>query len=41
MVIVNESQLITVSDSAADAFNAFDFGEHDGKAVRVYVAGFG
>ena len=38
---MNDSQLITVSDSAANAFSDFDFTEHDSKAVRVYVAGFG
>ena len=34
-------QLITVSDSANQAFGAFDWSEHEGKGVRLFVQGFG
>jgi hypothetical protein len=38
---VTDTQLITVSESADGAFNAFDFSAHAGKGVRLYVAGYG
>ena len=38
---VTDSQLIHISTSADDAFNAFDFSQFEGKSVRIYVAGFG
>jgi hypothetical protein len=38
---VTVSQLVSVSKSADDALNAFDFSQYDGKGVRLYVAGFG
>ncbi len=40
-VRVSESTLIQVTDAANTAFGAFDFAEHDGKGVRVFVQGFG
>ena len=38
---VSNVQLVSVSDTADVAFNAFDFSEHEGKGIRVYLAGFG
>ena len=38
---VSDSQLISVTDPADAAFNAFDFSAHAGKGIRVYLAGFG
>jgi hypothetical protein len=38
---VNNLQLINVSDSATEAFSAFDWTEHEGKGVRLFVQGFG
>lgn len=33
--------LISVSDSANTAFGGFDWNEHAGKGVRLFVQGFG
>lgn len=38
---MSDTQLISVTDTADEAFNAFDFSEHEGKGIRVYLAGFG
>ena len=38
---VNNLQLISISDSASKAFGAFDWTEHEGKGVRLFVQGFG
>ena len=40
-VDVNEMQLISISDSAEEAFGAFEWSEHEGKGVRLFVQGFG
>lgn len=41
MVIVSNVDLISVSESANTAFGGFDWTEHDGKGVRLFVQGFG
>lgn len=33
--------LLNISDSARQAFGAFDWNEHAGKGVRLFVQGFG
>lgn len=33
--------LLNISDSARQAFGAFDWTEHAGKGVRLFVQGFG
>jgi len=38
---VENLQLISISDSANEAFAAFDWTEHEGKGVRLFVQGFG
>ena len=38
---MSDTQLVSVTDTAEDAFNTFDFSEHAGKGIRVYLAGFG
>lgn len=38
---MNDSQLITVTDTADSALGAFDFSAHEGKGVRVFIQGFG
>jgi hypothetical protein len=38
---VDNLQLISISDSANEAFSAFDWAEHEGKGVRLFVQGFG
>ena len=40
-VPVSETKLLNISDSASEAFAAFDWSEHQGKGVRLYVQGFG
>ena len=35
------SNLITISDTATEAFGAFDWNEHAGKGVRLFIQGFG
>jgi hypothetical protein len=35
------NDLITISESATEAFGAFDWTEHAGKGVRLFVQGFG
>lgn len=35
------SELITISDTATKAFGTFDWTEHAGKGVRLFVQGFG
>ena len=40
-VYVENVQLINISDSANQAFAAFDWTEHAGKGVRLFVQGFG
>lgn len=37
----NVSNLITISDTATEAFGTFDWNEHAGKGVRLFVQGFG
>lgn len=41
MVIVSTEILIGITDTATEAFKGFDWSEHDGKGVRLYVQGFG
>ena len=38
---MNETQLITISDSAQEAFGTFEWSEHADKGVRLFVQGFG
>ncbi len=38
---VSELNLIAVSDAADEAFQGFDWTEHDGKGVRLFIQGFG
>jgi hypothetical protein len=38
---VSDLHLINVSASASEAFGAFDWSEHEGKGVRLFVQGFG
>ena len=40
-VVVSNLDLISVSDSANTAFGGFDWAEHEGKGVRLFVQGFG
>jgi|GEM_PF-1202147 len=40
-VIVSNTDLINVSETAGEAFGSFDWNEHDGKGVRLFVQGFG
>lgn len=35
------NELITISEMANEAFGAFDWSEHQGKGVRLFVQGFG
>jgi len=41
MVNVSTVDLISVSESANTAFGGFDWEEHEGKGVRLFVQGFG
>ena len=38
---VDNLELINLSDSANAAFGTFDWTEHAGKGVRLFVQGFG
>jgi hypothetical protein len=38
---VSTENLIGITPSADEAFKGFDWNEHDGKGVRLYVQGFG
>jgi hypothetical protein len=38
---VNDTNLIGITDSAIEAFKDFDWDEHKGKGVRLFVQGFG
>jgi len=38
---VSVDGLINISDSANQAFGSFDWTEHAGKGVRLFVQGFG
>jgi len=40
-VVVSNLDLISLSDSANSAFGGFDWTEHEGKGVRLFVQGFG
>ena len=40
-LIVSDLNLIAVSDTAGEAFKGFDWSEHDGKGVRLFIQGFG
>jgi hypothetical protein len=40
-VVVSNLDLISVSESANTAFGGFDWAEHEGKGVRLFVQGFG
>ena len=40
-VVVSNLDLISVSESANTAFGGFDWTEHEGKGVRLFVQGFG
>jgi len=39
--VVSVDALLNISDSARQAFGAFDWSEHAGKGVRLFVQGFG
>lgn len=39
--VVSVDALLNISDSARQAFGAFDWTEHAGKGVRLFVQGFG
>ena len=39
--VVSVDGLINISDSANQAFGSFDWTEHAGKGVRLFVQGFG
>ena len=41
MVNVSNVDLISVSESANTAFDGFDWDEHEGKGVRLFIQGFG
>jgi len=41
MVNVSNADLISVSENANTAFGGFDWTEHDGKGVRLFIQGFG
>ena len=41
MVQVSNVDLISISETATTAFDAFDWAEHEGKGVRLFVQGFG
>jgi len=41
MESVSDLQLINISPAASEAFGAFDWTEHEGKGVRLFVQGFG
>lgn len=38
---MNDVTLIGITPTADEAFKGFDWSEHDGKGVRLYVQGFG
>ncbi len=38
---VSTAELINVSETANTAFGGFDWSEHEGKGVRLFVQGFG
>jgi len=38
---VSNVDLISVSETANTAFGGFDWNEHEGKGVRLFVQGFG
>jgi hypothetical protein len=38
---VSTENLIGITPSASEAFSGFDWSEHQGKGVRLYVKGFG
>ena len=40
-VDVSTMELINVSETANTAFGGFDWTEHEGKGVRLFVQGFG
>ena len=40
-VEVSTVDLISVSETANTAFGGFDWSEHEGKGVRLFVQGFG
>jgi hypothetical protein len=39
--ILSDTQLISVTDAANQALGAFDFASHGGKAIRIFLQGFG
>ena len=38
---MSNAELISVSENASTAFGGFDWSEHEGKGVRLFVQGFG
>jgi len=38
---VSDTQLVSVTDAANSALGSFDFQAHAGKAVRIFLQGFG
>ncbi len=37
----NVNDLINISETANEAFGTFDWNEHEGKGIRLFVQGFG
>ncbi|PID80434.1 hypothetical protein CSB20_07505 [bacterium DOLZORAL124_64_63] len=40
-MIVSDMNLISITAEATEAFANFDWSEHEGKSVRLFVQGFG
>ncbi len=40
-IIVSDTNLIDITATAVEAFKDFDWNEHEGKGVRLFVQGFG
>ena len=40
-IIVSDTNLIGITATATEAFKDFDWAEHEGKGVRLFVQGFG
>ena len=38
---MNDVKLINITDPASQALAAFDWSEHEGKGIRLFVQGFG
>ena len=38
---MSDTNLISITETATEAFKDFDWAEHEGKGVRLFVQGFG